>query len=185
MTYLDLVVRLRVNWDLFLLIKVLYRKGVFSDFQQSRSIRQKKRNENGTLAVPWTVTGSSIWQSSKLEDLRNSMLSLEESVGCILFPEVTRDQLQSESGWAGPSTHGLVFVWEDELIDKSCFSAMGQVSGYVDDTIFTDISQTGAPSNWQIIALAEHCGGVYPQTVHHEVLHALSYPHEHERNKFI
>ena len=43
------------------------------------------------------------------------------------------------------------------------------------------MTETGSPPGWQIIAMAENCGGGTARTVHHEVLHALGVGHEHNR----
>ena len=75
----------------------------------------------------------------------------------------------------------LVFIYQDELVDVGCYSMVGQYAGFVDGSIFSSITQTGAPSGWQMVALADNCDGLTESTVHHEVMHALGFPHEHSR----
>ena len=75
----------------------------------------------------------------------------------------------------------LVFIYQDELVDVGCYSMVGQYAGFIDGSIFSSITQTGAPSGWQMVALADNCDGLTESTVHHEVMHALGFPHEHSR----
>ena len=45
-----------------------------------------------------------------------------------------------------------------------------------------------ALSDWQMVALASKCAGFSESTIHHEVLHALGFEHEHarhDRDKFL
>ena len=54
-----------------------------------------------------------------------------------------------------------------------------------DGSIFNSIAETGAPSSWQMIALADNCAGDSIGTVQHEYLHALGFSHEfQERENF-
>ena len=75
--------------------------------------------------------------------------------------------------------HGLMFVWEI-YTDRNCWSGLGQISGYSNGH-FSSMTETGSPPGWQVIAMAEWCGGGTASTVHHEVLHALGVGHEHNR----
>ena len=72
-----------------------------------------------------------------------------------------------------------MFVWEN-YTGGGCWSGLGQISGY-SAGVFSSMTQTGAPAGWQVIAMAENCGGGTAATVHHEVLHALGVGHEHNR----
>ena len=75
----------------------------------------------------------------------------------------------------------IVFVYEEELTEVGCYSSVGRNPGFVWGTIFSSITETGAPSGWQIVALADNCDGLTESTVHHEFMHALGFPHEHSR----
>ena len=72
-----------------------------------------------------------------------------------------------------------MFVWENQ-IRGGCWSGLGQISGY-SAGVFASMTETGSPPGWQMIAMAEECGGGTAPTVHHEVLHALGVGHEHNR----
>ena len=49
--------------------------------------------------------------------------------------------------------HGIVF-----MPDNSCWSALGLAPGYTGDVI-NDIEDIGVPPGWQVIGMAEDCGG--------------------------
>jgi hypothetical protein len=104
------------------------------------------------------------------------MASFSDELSCISFPKVERSDL-SDTEW----DNGIMFVWEDDLIDVGCWSIVGQISGYSSGTLFSTIEETGAPSGWQVVALASSCLGETESTIHHEVMHALGWPHEHVR----
>ena len=70
---------------------------------------------------------------------------------------------------------GIVFVYENELVTVGCYSVVGPASGWVDGSIFGSVTNTGAPSEWQMVALADNCNGDSVRTVQHEVMHALGW----------
>ena len=41
--------------------------------------------------------------------------------------------------------------------EDGCWSGIGQIDGYVGDAVFTEISETYAPENWQAIGLGSGC----------------------------
>ena len=100
--------------------------------------------------------------------------STSEDLGCVKTVKVDRADLSSTE-WAA----GIMFVWEN-YTGGGCWSGLGQISGY-SAGVFQSMTQTGAPAGWQVIAMAEDCGGGTAATVHHEVLHALGVGHEHNR----
>jgi len=104
------------------------------------------------------------------------METLERDVGCVKFPFISQADLAS-TNWA----NGIVFVYQDELLDVGCYSLVGQDDGFIDGSIFSSIVETGAPPGWQMVALADNCDGLSESTVHHEVMHVLSFMHEHSR----
>ena len=104
------------------------------------------------------------------------MDTLERDVGCVKFPFISQADLPLTS-WA----NGIVFVYQDELVDVGCYSIVGQYYGFSDGSIFSSIVDTGAPPDWQMVALADNCDGLSESTIHHEVMHALGFPHEHSR----
>ena len=128
---------------------------------------------SGQIVMPWTVTAN--YPVDKIPVLRKAMTMLEEDVVCMEYPEVDRDSL-STSTWK----NGIVFVYENELTEVGCYSMVGAWSGWSDGSVFGSIGETGAPTTWQMIALATECGGDSVATIQHEVMHALGFPHEHQ-----
>ena len=98
------------------------------------------------------------------------MGTLERDVGCVKFPFISQADLSSTK-WDS----GIVFVYQDELVDVGCYSIVGQYYGFIEGSIFSSIVDTGAPPAWQMIALADDCDGFSQSTVHHEVMHALGF----------
>jgi len=131
-------------------------------------------NNDNQITVPWTVT-SSLTVENFLK-LKHAMDTLERDVGCVKFPFISQADLPLTS-WA----NGIVFVYQDELVDVGCYSIVGQYYGFSDGSIFSSIVDTGAPPDWQMVALADNCDGLSESTIHHEVMHALGFPHEHSR----
>ena len=97
-----------------------------------------------------------------------------KDLGCVKTVKIEREDLATTEWDAG-----LMFVWEN-WTGGGCWSGLGQISGY-SNKVFTSMTETGSPPGWQIIAMAEDCGGGTAPTVHHEVLHALGVGHEHNR----
>ena len=97
-----------------------------------------------------------------------------KDLGCIKTVKIERKDLATTEWDAG-----LMFVWEN-WTGGGCWSGLGQISGY-SNGVFSSMTETGSPPGWQIIAMAENCGGGTARTVHHEVLHALGVGHEHNR----
>ena len=97
-----------------------------------------------------------------------------KDLGCVKTVKIEREDLATTEWDAG-----LMFVWENQ-IRSGCWSGLGQISGY-SAGVFTSMTETGSPPGWQMIAMAEECGGGTAPTVHHEVLHALGVGHEHNR----
>ena len=95
-------------------------------------------------------------------------------MGCIKTVKIEREDLAT-TVWDA----GLMFVWEN-WTGGGCWSGLGRISGY-SNGVFTSMTETGSPPGWQVIAMAENCGGGTAPTVHHEVLHALGVGHEHNR----
>ena len=75
------------------------------------------------IVVPWTVTQN--FPAQIIPVLREAMSMLEEDVGCVEFPEVSRESLENAT-W----NNGIVFVYENELSTMvGCYSMVGVVNG--------------------------------------------------------
>ena len=74
--------------------------------------------------------------------------------------------------------HGIMFgYWQG-----SCWSWVGLVPGAGENWNDSSyITRAGGPSTWQMIGMDDGCGGRTAGTIHHEVLHALGFGHEHNR----
>ena len=79
---------------------------------------------------------------------------------------------------SNPWRNGILFIWSD-VSGGGCHSAVGRADGETFDE--NKIEDYGAPTNWQVLALDDTCGGSSQATVEHEVLHAMGMNHEHNR----
>ena len=78
-----------------------------------------QRNSNGQITIPWSAFG---FPGDKLEELVSTMASMEREVGCMRFPYITQQNLNSTE-WA----RGVLFSWNDQ---DSCNSALGAHPGF-------------------------------------------------------
>ena len=69
------------------------------------------------------------------------MKTLERDIGCMQFPFIERDLLNT-TRWQS----GLVFIYENELTDVACYSAVGQSQGFLDGSIFGSMAEIGVPA---------------------------------------
>ena len=76
--------------------------------------------------------------------------------------------------------HGIVFIDGDSDGYGGCWSALGLAPGFRGSAT-KKVEEFGAPPTWQVISLAEGCGGNTRNTVQHEVQHALGRFHEFSR----
>ena len=72
------------------------------------------------------------------------MKTLERDVGCMRFPYIDRELLNTTK-WQ----NGLVFIYENELTDVACYSAVGQSQGFLDGSIFDSMADIGVPAGNQ------------------------------------
>ena len=132
---------------------------------------------SGKIVVPWTVSEN--YPVDKLLALREAMALLEDDVGCMEYPEVERDNLAAAT-WL----NGIVFIYENEMPGyPGCYSLQSAWPGWIGTSggsVYESIEETGAPSTWQLISLADGCQGGSVATIQHEVLHALGFPHTHQ-----
>ena len=124
------------------------------------------------IVIAWSVMEDYPYENETTE----FMASISQDLGCLKTVKVERSDLASTE-W----TQGIIFVWETHA-DGRCWSTLGQRDGFTGPSLITSIyNDTGAPDTWQVIAMADNCGGGTEATVHHEVLHALGVGHEHNR----
>ena len=106
------------------------------------------------------------------------MNRMSDDLGCVKLQKIERQDLGTTEWTQG----GLVFVWEDYLTSPGCWSAVGHVPGFGwQMTVYSEAGATGAPEDYQVVALHSSCAGLSQATVEHEVLHALGVDHEHNR----
>ena len=105
---------------------------------------------------------------------------MSNDLGCVKLQKIERSELATTQ-W---TEAGIVLVWEDHLTahGQGCWSAVGQASGFGwTSTTYGSASATGAPDNYQVVALDSSCDGLGQATLEHEILHALGVDHEHNR----
>ena len=123
--------------------------------------------QGGPITVPFAIHSS---VSSFEDNITSSMAALADDLACFDMPYVS-DPANTEYA------NGIVFITNP----GSCFSALGQSSGYYNNDIgATSVTEFGVPAGWQVINLSDNCAGSI-EVVQHEVLHALGFLHEQSR----
>lgn len=84
-------------------------------------------------------------ESENVAKIEFAMKTLERDVGCMRFPYVDREMLNTTK-WQ----NGLVFIYENELTDVACYSAVGRSRGFLDGSIFDSMADIGAPAGNRI-----------------------------------
>ena len=96
------------------------------------------------IDLKFPILYSESLESENIAKIAFAMKTLERDVGCMQFPYVEREFLNSTK-WQ----NGLVFIYENELADVACYSAVGQSQGFLDGSVFDSMVDIGVPAGNQ------------------------------------
>ena len=100
-------------------------------------------------------------------------MRMGKDLGCIKTVKIEREYLNS-TVWK----QGILFFWDQNSTASTSYIGV-YPGGTIKGTDIDSLEQFGAPSTWQIIRTGPNAE--IEAVLHHEVLHALGFHHEHNR----